>query len=76
MECPHLAIWINDHLQSNALRVESVLPEKNRCMLRQPERLKRFDPSGTRWLFSGGSPLHFGECDCDDSSKCPRRQGF
>jgi len=45
-------------------------------MLRQPERFRRFDPSGTRWLFSGGTPLHFKDCDSANRSECPRRIAY
>jgi len=72
--CPHRVEWFNDHLQSNAFRCEPILPEKERCMLRQPDRFKRFDPGGILWLGSGGSALHFKECDSNHKDKCKRRK--
>lgn len=66
--CPHLCEYIDDHLQTNALRVEIIEPQKERCRLKQPEHLKQHDPTGALWIYSGGSLLHFGQCSYPD---CP-----
>lgn len=67
-ECRWQIIYRDVFLQSNALRTEVIKPKKERCRLKQEPRFKRFDPTGARWFFSGGCPLHFGPCynDCPD----------
>ena len=66
--CRFVVSYTDDFLQSNALRCEVITPKPLRCRLKQPERLKAFDPTGFRWYASGGDPLHFGECTYP---KCP-----
>ena len=69
-DCNYRCEYIDPHLQKNTLRVEPIKAEPLRCMLKQPEHMKRFDPSGFRWLASGGSLLHFKACRCADHDSC------
>ena len=67
-DCQYHCTYENDHKQTNALRVEILDIPKDRCRLKQPEHMKRFDPTGFRWIASGGTTLHFGRCTYP---KCP-----
>jgi len=73
-KCPKL-IEVEDipfHPGGTALRFEIKSPS-NRCKLRPPEHWN--DESGNltfRWIYSGGSPLVFGECDCLNYKTCKR----
>jgi hypothetical protein len=70
-KCGYRYEYQNDFLQSNALRVEIVSPAKHRCSLRQPEHLKKHDPTGSRWILSGGSLLNFKQCIWPGCPCCP-----
>jgi hypothetical protein len=66
--------WMEDNRQSNALRVEtaSVSSFADRCTMQPPEHWAQgAKDRGALWMFSGGSPLVFGECRYD---QCPKRE--
>lgn len=57
--------WMQDAMQKNALRVETISVSNcaERCILKPPENWSEGAKKiSLNWLFSGGSPLVFGEC--------------
>jgi len=68
-DCRWQVVYKDSFLQSNALRTEVIRPKAERCRLKQDNQmLKKHDPTGALWFFSGGCPLHFGACynDCPE----------
>jgi len=68
--------WIEDIPQKNALRVETISVSHcaDRCTMQPPEHwAQTAKERGSLWLFSGGSPLVFGECRFNT---CPMREFF
>lgn len=70
------ADWMQDSLQKNALRVETISVSHcaERCTLQPPEHwTQAAKDRSALWCFSGGSPLVFGECK---QGTCPRKTEF
>ena len=72
MSCPHRVQPELERRPVNGLCVEIGQPAA-RCTLKTPEEWQGREPKegsslATRWLWSGGSPLVFGCCECCSSS--------
>lgn len=65
--CPHRIGLEVIRRPGNVVALEHGCFGSNRCRLKTPKEWDGFDPRGTRWLYSGGSPMVFGHCD----SHCP-----
>lgn len=78
-DCPHRVAPELPRRPVNGLCVEVGQPA-TRCKLQPPSEWKDCEPKtgasmATRWLWSGGSPLVFAPCNCDDPDRCSLVRG-